>query len=278
MKLGEMFKGKKSAAFMPFVCCGDPSEEFTRKLVSVLVENGADAIELGIPFSDPIADGKTIQNASSRALKAGMNPQKALEAVRKLRKGGIKAPIIVMTYYNIVFANGMEKFVAQMHDAGADALIVPDAPPEESADLRALCKDNGVDLIYLAAPNTEDGRLKQIADASSGFLYAVSVFGTTGARAQIPAYSAEFITRAKAVCKIPVAVGFGISTPEHAVQFAKAGADGVIVASALIDLYSRFIRDGVLDEARALEAAGKFAKEVSDALGRVQKGYKPAAP
>jgi tryptophan synthase alpha chain len=276
MKISEMFsKLEGRPAFMPYVCCGDPSEEFTLKLVETLVANGADAIEFGIPFSDPIADGKTIQAASSRALAGGMTPKKALEAIARMRKSGIKVPITAMTYYNIIFANGGPEFLKSLKDAGADGLIVPDVPLEESGPLREQCAQAGLDHVMLVTPNCTDARLKEISEKSGGFLYAVSVLGITGARDSIAPEALEFVKRAKSISRLPLAVGFGISTPAHAAQFAKAGADAVIVGSGLANLYARHLsQSGKLDEEGALRDVAQFAK----AMSGVRSLFNPSPP
>lgn len=257
-----MFRQKKGAAFMPYVCCGDPSAQFTFKLVKTLVENGADAIEFGIPFSDQIADGKAIQAASGRALLAGMTPEKAVGIIAKLRKDGVGAPIIAMTYYNIVFSFGQEKFVRALKAAGAQGLIVPDAPLGEAEGLRKACSKAGIDLVYLITPNCSPARLRKIAAKSRGFMYAVAVLGITGARKNVSGNALGLVRRAKKVSRLPVAVGFGVSRPEHAREFSRAGADGVIVGSEIANIYSKFIRGKKIDERRALAEIGKFARRM----------------
>lgn len=251
-------------AFMPYVCCGDPNLEFTIKLIKTLVENGADAIELGIPFSDPIADGKTIQMASNRALKNGMTPKKALDVIRKIREDGITVPIIAMTYYNIVYANGIEKFVNKIKDAGADGLIVPDVPYEESEELYNACTKNGIDLVYLVTPNTVNERIRKIAEKTRGFLYAVSVLGTTGTREEVSKNALDLIKRVKNITKIPIVVGFGISKPEQAEAYANAGANGIIIGSKIVNIYSTLIDGDVFNEKKALELIREFAKTMKN--------------
>ncbi len=261
-------KGGKPA-FMPYVCCGDPSPEFTIKLVEALVANGADAVEFGIPFSDPIADGKTIQDASSRALANGMTPKKAMEVIMQLRKKGISAPIIAMTYYNIIFANGVVNFLRQLKEAGADAIIVPDIPLEESKGLRKECVKIGIDLVYLISPNCTNERIEKIAEKSRGFIYAVSVLGITGAREKVAEEALELVKRAKKITALPLAVGFGISKPEHVKTFADAGVDGIIVGSEIVNIYARYIKNGRIstqNEKKALEETGAFSKAMSNRL------------
>jgi len=267
-----MFTNKNnSAAFMPYVCCGDPTIEFTEKLIKILVNEGADAIELGIPFSDPIADGKTIQAASMRALQNRMQPSMVFELITRLRKCSITIPIIVMTYYNIVYANGVERFVSDMKNAGADGLIVPDAPLEESDRLHAACEKDRIAFIYMITPNTSDERMNVITDRANGFLYAVSVIGITGARSNVADGAISFIMRAKKITTIPIVCGFGISQPEQARYFVNAGADGIIIGSEIINIYSRHMVEERFDEDKALEETACFAREMKRATTKDPK-------
>lgn len=261
-----MFSKMGGAAFMPYVCCGDPNEAFTLELVKALVKGGADAVEFGIPFSDPIADGKTIQAASQRALAAGMTPKKAVAAIAKLREGGVGVPIVAMTYYNIIYSAGTAQFLRSLSEAGADGLIVPDVPLEESEELRKECKAAGLDFVSLITPNCGDGRLAKIAKGAGGFLYAVSVIGTTGARESVDAKALVLVKRAKAF-GLPVCAGFGISKQKHAEEFARAGADGVIVGSEIADIYSKCIGGKGIDSAKALDEIGKYAEDMKKACG-----------
>ncbi len=269
-------RGEGKGAFMPYVCLGDFGVAFTEKLVEALCENGADIIELGIPFSDPVADGPTIQAAAVRALNCGTTPLHAFELVSRLRKNGNITPIVLMTYYNIVFRMGVEKFCKKACDAGANAVLCPDVPLEESGELRAACEKNGLDCIFLVAPNTPDARLKKILLHATGFLYLVSVAGTTGARKDVSQEALELVRRVKKFSGIPVAVGFGVSSAEHAMQLKRAGADGAIVGSKIIDLYSKELLEAYANgrengkaekaEMRALKKAAEFAREVKAAL------------
>lgn len=271
MKLEKMFSGLKEkgeGAFMPYVCCGDPSVEFTLELIGKLVEGGADAIELGIPFSDPIADGKTIQEASTRALEGGMTPAKALEVISEVRKRGIGVPILVMTYYNIVYANGGLEFLKKVREAGVDGMIVPDVPLEESSGLQGECDEAGLELIYFITPNCPDSRLERIAGKAKGFLYAVAVLGITGERKEVAPEAVELVKRAVKVTEVPVVVGFGISKGAHASSVMDAGGAGVIVGSAIVNVYSKFIDGGKFDSPKALEEVGELARELKGGLGR----------
>ncbi len=228
----------KRPALMPYVCCGDPDVRFTKKLIREMVANGADAIELGIPFSDPMADGKTIQEAVARALKGGMTPNKALEMLKEMREEGLKVPVFIMTYYNIVFSGGIADFTKLAKEAGADGFIIPDLPIEESADLRSACDEQDLVLVQFITPNCSDERLKKIVKDATGFLYAVSVLGITGARDGISEDAIELIKRTKEITRLPVVIGFGISNEDQASKYVKAGADGVIIGSKIAKIYS----------------------------------------
>ena len=267
-RIARMFKSAHRAAFMPYVCCGDPSASFTVKLVKTLVENGADAIELGIPFSDPIADGKTIQAASQRALAGGMTPKKALATIAAMRRDGIRVPIVAMTYYNIVYAAGVQKFAHALSAAGADGLIVPDVPIDESGELASACRKAGIDLVFLVTPNCTDARLRKIAAKAHGFLYAVAVLGITGERKDVSVDAVSLVKRSKKISRLPVAVGFGVSTPAHAEKYAKAGADGVIVGSHLVNVYAEFMKGRAINEGKALAAVASYAAAMKRACKR----------
>ena len=264
MSLSQAFK-KGRTAFMPYICCGDPDGDFTRQLASTFARAGADALEFGIPFSDPIADGRAIQSASQRALSGGMTPARALGILKQIRKDGVRMPIAVMTYYNILYSPGLKKMLARIKEAGADGLIVPDVPLGESAPLLSACKKAGLKLIFLVTPNCSASRLKKIASKSSGFIYAVSVLGTTGARKQVSPQAISLVKRAKRITSLPIAVGFGVSTPLHAREFSKAGADGVIVGSEIVNIYSKHFSGGKLRKKAALAEISRFAAGMVDA-------------
>jgi tryptophan synthase alpha chain len=220
-------------ALMPYLCMGYPERESALALVPALVEGGADMIELGVPYSDPLADGATIQAASQRALENGMSLALCLEQVATLRERGIDAPLLLMGYYNPLLQMGLQRFVERAHAAGVDGLIVPDLPPEEADALRDALRGHEIDLVFLLAPTSDDARVRRVAAQSSGFLYLVSLIGVTGARDHLPPELETFIARVRATSNLPLAVGFGIGTPTQARRVA-AAADGVIVGSALI--------------------------------------------
>lgn len=254
------------AAFMPYVACGDPTADFTVDLTNTLIQNGADLLEFGIPFSDPIADGPTIQNASVRALRAGMNPDAALQIARKIRAQNRQTPIVVMTYFNLVMHDGLGNFVSKLKEIDLDGLIVPDLPIEESSGLESLARQNGIDFVHLISPRSSDERIKEISLRSSGFVYLVSVEGTTGAREKVEDKALELIRKVRLISegRIPLAMGFGISRPEHVRAIVKAGADGVIVASKIIDMYSKSSDD----PKRHIEEISDFAREMKAACKR----------
>ena len=225
-------KEERRAALIVYVCAGDPSLEVTERLVHRLVESGADIIELGVPFSDPIADGPVIQAASERALAAGTTLRRILAMVKRLRGQGLDAPLALMSYLNPIHALG-EPAIGSVADAGVDALILPDVPYDEAPPWRAAIEAAGMDLVGLAAPTTDEARLRAIGASSSGFLYYVSVTGVTGVRAALPESLPSQLRAARAVSRVPVAVGFGVDSPAQARALA-AHADGVIVGSAVV--------------------------------------------
>jgi tryptophan synthase alpha subunit len=222
------------AALVPYVVCGRPSVEAMPELLAALADAGADVIELGVPFSDPLADGPVIRDATRLALDAGVTVATCLDVVRGTRAAGVEVPIICMGYVNPLLAYGVERFCADAAAAGVDGLIVPDVPLESAGELRAACAANGLGITFLATPLTSDERIAELAAASTGFLYAVASTGTTGARSDVAAATIELLDRARAVAvEVPVAVGFGVSTAEHVAALAPH-ADGVIVGSALV--------------------------------------------
>jgi tryptophan synthase alpha chain len=210
---------------------GDPYVEATGEIVKVLVNGGADIIEIGFPFSDPVADGLTIQAAGQRALAAGMSIQRYFNLIKDL---DVKVPLVCMTYYNPVFRYGVEKFIGRAADSGISGLIIPDIPVEETADLKNSCEKNGLDLIFLIAPTTTDERVRKILERGSGFLYLVSRLGVTGTREDVSSSTNELLSRVET--ELPKAVGFGISTGRQANEVIKAGADAVIVGSAFVKI------------------------------------------
>ena len=239
-KLGQTFhalKLKGQKALIPYVCCGDPSLEFSEKLVLRLAEAGADVIELGIPYSDPVADGPIIERAAQRALAGGISLEKIFGLAAALG-GEIPTPLVLMTYFNPIYRYGAEKFVCRAREAGVAGLIVPDLPPEESGVLGQLTHKANMDLIFFAAPTSTPERLQKIAALAAGFIYCVSVTGVTGKRDQVAAGLDVFLQRVRSFTDLPLAVGFGISSPATAYQAARQ-ADGVIVGSSLIEIVEK---------------------------------------
>lgn len=243
-------------AFIPFITCGDPDLETTAACVRAAVENGADLVELGIPFSDPTAEGPVIQGANLRALKNGITTDRIFDFVRKLRED-VKVPMVFMTYANVVFSYGAEAFISTCKDIGIDGLILPDLPFEEKEEFLPLCRGYGVDLISLIAPTSEN-RIAVIAKEAEGFLYIVSSLGVTGTRSEIKTDLASIVKVVREHTEIPCAIGFGISTPEQAKKMADI-SDGAIVGSAIIKLLEKYGKD-------APEYVGAYVKSMKDAL------------
>jgi tryptophan synthase alpha chain len=232
-RLSSVFKpGHK--ALIPYITVGYPDLDTTKKAVFLLAENGADIIELGIPFSDPMADGATIQESSFQALQNGVTIETCLETARELRET-IKVPLVFMTYYNPVLKYGIDKFCNACRNADVDGLIVPDLPPEEGLALESATKEHALDLVYLLAPTSTSQRIQLVARKSRGFIYLVSVAGVTGTRLTLPVTLENFIGRVRNIAKQPLCVGFGISTPEQVRHIASI-SNGVIIGSKLIQL------------------------------------------
>jgi tryptophan synthase alpha chain len=244
------------AALIPYLTLGYPSPDGSLDLVEAAVAAGADIVELGVPFSDPLADGPVIQRATQVALQQGMTVAQCLEMARRLRQREIMVPLLFMGYCNPILSYGEEAFCRACHEAKVDGLIVPDLPPEEAETLEAACRAYGLGLIYLLAPTSTPDRIRLVTERSQGFVYLVSVTGTTGPRGQLPSDLNVFVSRVRDVTDKPVAVGFGISTAEQARQVARE-ADGVVVGSALL---SR--ADGV----NGTEKVSAFVSELHQAM------------
>ena len=248
--------GKGRKALIAYLTVGYPSIEATLEVAPALVEGGCDMIELGIPFSDPLADGTTIQRASHRALEQGVTPRLCLEVGHKLRQR-VDAPLVFMSYYNPLLHYGLETFCAASKAAGIDGIIVPDLPPEEGAELEELTGRHGLDLIYLIAPTTTEERLRLVAARSRGFIYVVSLRGVTGAREALPTDLEDFIIRVRRITSQPLCVGFGIATPEQANRVATL-ADGVIVGSRIVEIME--------SNDQPAAAAAAFIRQIKDAI------------
>jgi tryptophan synthase alpha chain len=254
-RIASVFALPGRKALIAYVTVGYPSIEATLKIVPILASNGCDIIELGIPFSDPLADGVTIQKASYQALQQGVTPETCLEVAQRLRQQ-VDLPLTFMTYYNPVLAYGLEAFCLACSQAGVDGLIVPDLPPEEGEELQSAARGQMLDLIYLLAPSSTAERISQVAKKSSGFIYLVSLTGVTGPRENLPEGLEDFVHLVRQKASQPLCVGFGISTPEQAQRAARV-ADGIIVGSRLIQL---------MEEENALVQAGRFVASLRDAL------------
>ena len=254
-------KAKGSWTLVGYIMAGDPKPEMTYKIADALIKGGVDVLELGLPFSDPIADGPTIQAASVRALAAGTIPVKVLEIAEQIRQS-YDIPIVIMTYYNPVFRMGQEKFFNLAKKNKVDGIIIPDLPVEEAADYVKGANKYGIDTIFLAAPSTSNERLAKIVECSSGFLYLVSHFGVTGALSKVEDSTIQLIKKVLPFTsgKIPLAVGFGVSKPEHVARIIGAGADGVIVGSAFINIIKN-----------NQENVSKMLKELQATTSRLKK-------
>ena len=254
-RIEQVFADKNHKALMPYVTIGYPSVEATLQIVPLLAENGADIIELGIPFSDPLADGPTIQQASYEALQQGVTPEICFDVIRKLRER-VDIPLIFMGYYNPVFHFGAEAFCGRCAEVGIDGLIIPDLPPEEASELEESAQAKGIDLIYLLAPTSNDERIELVAEKARGFIYLVSLTGVTGARDALPAELENFVARVRQKTQRALCVGFGISTPEQASRVAGM-ADGIIIGSRIIQ---------IIREDESLKALGTYIQSIRDVL------------
>jgi tryptophan synthase alpha chain len=226
------------AALMPYFPLGFPDVQTSLDVIAAMSEAGADAFEIGLSFSDPLADGPVIQHATQVALENGITVKRSLEMMAELRARGVTQPFLVMGYINPIMAYGLERFVDEAASAGADGFIVPDLPPEEADDLDRFCRARGLGLIYFLAPTSTDDRVKMVAEKAQGFIYLVSLAGVTGARAQLALGLGDFVARIRRATSTPIAIGFGVSTPEQAGEVSGL-ADGVIVGSALVQIVDR---------------------------------------
>lgn len=252
--IGKAFENGK--AFIPFITCGDPDLETTAEIIRAAAENGADLIELGIPFSDPTAEGPVIQRANLRALNGGVTTDKILSLVKELRRD-VKIPMAFMTYANVVFSYGAERFISTCREIGIDGLILPDLPFEEKGELLPICHKYGVDLISFIAPTSEN-RIAMISKEAEGFIYIISSLGVTGVRKEIKTDLASIVKVVRQYTNTPCAIGFGISTPEQAAKIAQI-SDGVIIGSAIIKLIEQYGKDSP-------KYVGEYVKTIKNAL------------
>ena len=257
-RIAHTFNQPNRKALIAYVTVGYPSVAATLKVVPLLASSGCDMVELGIPFSDPLADGATIQKASFCALQNGVTPQICLEVAKQLRQE-VNIPLVFMTYYNPVFSYGLEEFCTAGARCGLDGLIVPDLLPDEGSELETICQRHGLDLIYLLAPTSTEERIRLVAQRSRGFIYLVSVTGVTGIRDKLPPDLEALVARVRRIATQPLCVGFGISTPEQAGQVARI-ADGVIVGSQIIQL---------MEAEDEFTSVGNFIKGLRQALAQM---------
>lgn len=250
---------EKGKAFIPFLTCGDPDPETTAAAVRAAAANGADLIELGIPFSDPTAEGPVIQGANLRALRGGITTDRVFDLVRELRRD-VTVPLVFMTYANVVYSYGADRFISTCAEIGIDGLILPDLPFEEKEEFLPLCRKYGVDLISMVAPTSED-RIALIAREAEGFLYVVSSLGVTGERSEIRTDLAAMVKTVRENTRTPCAIGFGISTPEQAKQMA-ALSDGAIVGSAIVRIVEQYGKE-------APEKVGGYVKAMKQAIAEL---------
>jgi tryptophan synthase alpha chain len=252
---------RNEAALIPYITVGDPSLKHTPRLASALIEGGADILELGIPFSDPIADGPTIQAAVKRSLTNGTKPMNALKVARTIKEK-YETPLVLMTYYNPIFRAGLNRFLTSARGSGISGIIVPDLPVEESSEYKKECAAASIDTIFLASPATQPQRLKEIVSQTSGYLYLISLYGVTGARRSLPDSALDLVKKYTAALQgtVPLAVGFGISQPRHVRELVRAGTNGVIVGSAFVDIIGANSRNVTQASAKLTRLARNLKK------------------
>jgi tryptophan synthase alpha chain len=256
----EVFAEKKGA-LVPFVVIGDPDYSTSLEIAKRIADSGADILELGVPFSDPIADGPTIQEADIRALKSGMNTGKVFEFISELSKY-TSIPIGILCYYNLIYQYGLDKFYSIAAKSGINSVLIADAPLEELSDSLKEVAKNKLDSVLMISPLTPDERIRQIASKVTGFIYAVSRLGVTGAKSDLHSSTLQLVKRIKKVTDKPVCVGFGISKPEHVQAVLEAGADGAIVGSAIVKIISKNLND----KKKMVEEVGEFVKSLKRRL------------
>jgi tryptophan synthase alpha chain len=255
----QMARSQDRGALILYHSLGYPTQADSLAVVRAAAKAGADIIELGVPFSDPLADGPTIQHSTQVALEQGTTVQRCLAMTSELRAGGITLPLLLMGYINPILAYGLKRFTADALKAGADGIIVPDLPPEEAGDLEEACRECGLALVYLLSPASPPARAELVAARTTGFLYLVSLTGVTGARDSLPSDLPEFVARTRGYAHTPVAVGFGISTPAQAAEVGKL-ADGVIIGSALINAVRTAVSQGLPVDGAAFEFVASLKK------------------
>jgi tryptophan synthase alpha chain len=251
-RIKKVFEQPGSTAFIGFTVGGDPDAETSFRIARALIDGGTDILEIGIPFSDPVADGPTIQRADERARAAGTTPTTIFALVKKIRDYS-EVPIVFLTYYNIVYRRGIERFYQEAKEAGVDGILIADMPVEESEEITGIASRYEIDPIFLITRTTDDNRIGKIAEKAGGYLYLVSVLGVTGVRENVPEEALDLLRRVRTHTDLPLALGFGISTPDHARTCAAAGANGIIVGSAIVDIIERNLGDPVAIEKQLKE-------------------------
>ncbi len=254
-------RSQGQAAMIPFFVIGDPDYDTSVRIIKAAIDAGADILELGIPFSDPIADGPTIQKADVRAMHRGMNTHKALELIREVKRHR-DIPIGLLMYYNLIQQYGVERFFRDFREAGVNSVLVADLSIDDADEILGPATAAGLDAVFMVTPNTAADRMKRIASKATGFIYTVSLLGVTGTRDTLSDTVGELVRRLKAVTEAPVCVGFGVSTPEHARTIADAGADGVIIGSRLVSM----IENNLGDPETAIQEITRFLQKVKTAL------------
>ncbi|MGB8227287.1 MAG: tryptophan synthase subunit alpha [Sedimentisphaerales bacterium] len=258
----QTFAELKQAALIPFFVIGDPDFDTSLEIIKAAIDAGADILELGIPFSDPIADGPVIQKADIRALAAGMDIEKAKDFIAKI-KSYRDIPIGLLMYYNLIFQYGIEKFFADFAKAGVNSVLIADLSIDDVDEIYTPAKKAGLDTVFMITPNTETDRAKKIASKCTGFIYTVSLLGVTGTRVTLSDMVKPLIARLKSITDVPVCVGFGISKPQHAIELAKAGADGVIIGSRIV----KIIEDNLSDKKSIPAKVSEFLTDMKKQLG-----------
>jgi tryptophan synthase alpha chain len=256
-------KKANEAALLAYVTVGYPSLDLTRRLLPIIARQGADLIELGVPFSDPMADGATVQRASHAALEQGVSLHDCLTVAAEARRTN-EVPLLFMSYYNPILKYGLDEFVRDCAASGVDGLIIPDLPPEEAMDLKSACESQGIDLIFLVAPTSTDARLRKVAEIASGFIYCVSLTGVTGARSEVGEGVEAMLARVRSHTDLPLVVGFGISKPEHVARVSQV-ADGAVVGSALINVI-----ESHPDEDEVILSVSEYVRDLKAATRKAQ--------
>jgi len=257
----QIFSELHRTALIPFFVVGDPDFDTSIEIVKTAIDAGADILELGIPFSDPIADGPTIQKADIRSMKNGMTVKKTLEFIKKI-KSYKDIPIGLLMYYNLVYQYDTEKFFMDFHKAGVNSVLIADLSIDDAEEIIPAAKVGGIDTVFMVTPNTQPERIKLIASKTTGFIYAVSLLGVTGSREQLSGSVTELVEKLKKLTTLPICVGFGVSKPEHAAAIAACGANGVIIGSKIV----RIIEENLADKKKMLAQISDFIREIKKAI------------